>query len=474
MAQTWHVPAEPAAEWWTPWRPAPAHLVDDWRVMSAAGKSAVMKARDILENGGTQAYLSTCCLGDPGAALVSEVLQNCVRLRSINLKHNQIGDKGAVQLCDAMESISGLQSLCLSANWIGDVGAARVAHVVEKHPELRLTSLDSNRIGDFGARKLLAALSKNPRPVEVVLANNPVKRLRPRALESLAPVAEAVERLSQVGVTLLTLLQIYTDGVADGTIKPRQTTTGEVVQKLLLPASRRALKSYSEAVTPNNPPPMTQVIHAWDALFEDLVRAVARHAMWNKEKEEHPPRDAEVLDPNHYTWKLSPEWTGKSYFLDAFCVNQHWHVDVRAHRELSRFADHPRVELGDPLCQVDRLDLVAHRIIDRGGRLLMVVDTANLSLSRIHCLHELHQALCDRLPVDVIFGSVRVLPKDQRTELVQRSEASITETREQILEWIEDGPGGFEAFNQAILQFVDDHVDREFSAVLDQFDSKAY
>jgi len=184
--------------------------------------------------------------------------------------------------------------------------------------------------------------------------------------------------------------------------------------------------------------------------------------------------NVEVLDPNHYSWKLSPEWTGKSYFLDVFCVNQHWHVDVRAHGELSRFVDHPRLELGDPICQVDRLDLVAHRIIDRGGQLLLVVDTENLSLTRIHCLHELHQALCDGLPVDVIFGSVRVLPKNQRSELVQRSEASINETREQILEWIGDGPGGFEAFNQTILHFVDDHVDREFSAVLDQFESKAY
>lgn len=455
-----------ASMWSTKWRPAPEHLVTEWHSLSGTAKGAVMQAKDELQQGQAQAYLSNCGLGNPGASLVAEILQNA-RLRTINLQSNQIGDPGAVQLAEALEPITGLQVICLANNCIGDVGAARIAKLIPQLGSLRLVSLDRNRVGDRGASVLLTALGQNAqRKTEVVLVHNPVRRLNQKALESLASVVESVDRLSKVGIALGTLLKLYTDGVKDGSIRPRQTTTGEVMQRLLLPACAKAIKSYAEAVTPGTPPPMATVIHAWDALFEDTVRTVARHACGQ--------RNVEVLDPSHHQWCFSPEWTGKSYFIDAFCVNQHAHHNVRCDGELSRFTERPTFALGSTYCQVDRLDLVAHKIVQRGGRILVAVDNDNLLLTRIHCLHEIHQAIQDRLPIDVIFSGVRVFPKGRRAEMVQMAEASVNQTRQMILESVRDGPGGYDRFNQVVLDFIDKHVDREFNAVLDQFESKPY
>eukprot|EP00420_Gonyaulax_spinifera_P019166 CAMPEP_0197893108 /NCGR_PEP_ID=MMETSP1439-20131203/32573_1 /TAXON_ID=66791 /ORGANISM="Gonyaulax spinifera, Strain CCMP409" /LENGTH=515 /DNA_ID=CAMNT_0043513359 /DNA_START=67 /DNA_END=1614 /DNA_ORIENTATION=- len=453
-----------SAQWSTTWRPAPAHLVDEWRTLHPSGKQAVMLAREDQDKGEAQAYLGSCSLSNAGASLVAEVMRQGANLRTINLQHNQIADSGAIQLSEALETIPGLQVVCLSSNNIGDVGAARISKVLDHHTGLRLFSLDRNRICNAGAGKLCNGLTKNPRRgIDVGLAHNPVRRFSPKALESLVPVVDTVDRLAEVGVTLMTLLRIYTDGVADGSIRPRQTSTGEVVQKLLLPKCEVAIKSYVEAESPKNPPPMCLVVHAWDALFEDLVRAVASHACGQ--------RNVEVLDPSHHQWCYSPEWTGKSYFIDAFCVNQHVHVNVRARREFSRFAEHPRLALGHPLCQVDKLDLVANKISQRGGRVLLVVDNENLILTRVHCLFELFMGLEDRLPMDVIFSGVRVFPRNKRGEMVQTAEATVDETRQLLLASIRDNPG-FDAFNQTVLAFIDKMVDREFNAVLDQFESK--
>mmetsp|Transcript_52039 Transcript_52039/g.120958 ORF Transcript_52039/g.120958 Transcript_52039/m.120958 type:complete len:546 (-) Transcript_52039:177-1814(-) len=461
--------APDAGLWSTKWRPAPAHLVEDWHALGSLAKGAVMRVRDNLQKGDVQTNLSNCNLGNPGSSLVAEVILGA-KLRTVNLQNNQICDAGASQLAEALGTMEGLQMVCLSSNCVGDAGASSLAKFIEQHSSLKLVSLDRNRISDPGASRLLTALGKNPRKeIEVVLAHNPVKRLGTKALESLAQVAACVERLSQQGVTLGTLLRIYTDGVADGSIRPRHTSTGEVVQRLLLPSCEVAMRSYVEVVTPGNPPPMTQVIHAWDALFEDLVRAVASHACGQ--------RNVEVLDPSHHQWCYSPNWTGKSYFIDAFCVNQHAHVNVRAHREFSRFVDHPRrptFSLGAPHSQVDKLDLVAHKIAQRGGRLLVVCDNDNLLLTRIHCLHELHQAIQDGLPLDVNFSGVRLFPRSRRGEMVQLAEASLSHYRDAILETVRDSPGGYERFNQVVLNFIDKHVEREFNAVLEQFESKPY
>lgn len=455
-----------SAMWSTMWRPAPEHLVADWHSLGGTAKGAVMQAKEDVQRGEVQAYLCNRNLGDNGTFLIADILQGA-RLRTVNLQSNKLGDAGAARLAEVLTPMVGLQVLCLSDNCIGDPGATSLSSLVEYHPNLNLLSLERNLVGDCGTSRLLTALGHNlQRKTEVVLTSNPVRRLDPGALHSLSAVAESVDRLSQVGVTLGTLLQIYTDGVASGDIRPRSTTTGEVVQKLLLPACAVALKSYSEAVTPSAPPPVTQVIHAWDALFEDLVRSVARHASGR--------RSVEVLDPSHHDWCYSPEWTGKPYFIDAFCVNQHAHLNVRQSREYSRFTERPYFALGSTHCQVDRLDLVAHQLVHRGGRLLLAVDSSNTLLTRIHCLYELHQALEDHLPLDVVFAGVRFFPKSRRAEMVQTAEASIHQMRQRILDLVRDGPGGYERFNQVVLEFLDKNVDREFGDLLTQFESKGH
>jgi len=369
----------------------------------------------------------------------------------------------------AFERTSSLEVVCVSSNKIGDQGATRLAMLLESHMTMRALDVSSNLVGDFGARKLVSALCGNPRhDIAVVLTNNPVKRMGYKALQNLQLVAYTVNRLSTQGVTVGQLLWIHTEGIRAGWLYPRETTTGDVCQRLLIPQSAAAIKNYVTAVDKGmaNTQPMVQVIHAWDALFEDLVYSVAAHAKGRR------PHEVPTLDPTHHEWCYEPDLMAKSYFIDAFCVNQHAHVNARQQRELARFDDHPAYSLGDPGNEIDKLDLVATKIHQRGGRVLLVVDIDNLILTRAHCLHELHTALVNGIDTDVRFAGVRIFPRNKRSSLIQSSQACSDHTRNAIIEDARDGPDGFEKFNECVLSFIDGHVDKEFDAVLDQVEAK--
>lgn len=454
-----------AGQWSTPWRPAPAHLVDEWRSLGNTAKGAVMQLREDIEKGDLGASIGNCSLGDPGALVLAEALLQGNRLRNINLINNGIGDSGIIQLAEAFEQTSTLEVICVSSNKVGDAGASRLASLLECHMTVRALDLSSNFVGDVGARKLVSALCGNPRhDIAVVLTNNPVKRMGYKALQNLQAVAATVNRLSTQGVTVGQLLWILNDGIKAGWLFPRETTTGDVCQRLLIPESAKAIKNYVQAVSPGNAQPMVQVIHAWDALFEDLVHSVAAHAKGR--------REVPTLDPTHHEWCYEPDKMAKSYFIDAFCVNQHAHVNARQQRELARFVDHPAYSLGDPGNEIDKLDLVATKIHQRGGKALLVVDIDNQILTRAHCLHELHAALAAGIEVDVRFAGVRIFPRNKRGSLLQNAQACSDHTRNAILEDARDGPGGFDKFNETVMEFIDRHVDREFDAVLDQVEAK--
>mmetsp|Transcript_68639 Transcript_68639/g.147003 ORF Transcript_68639/g.147003 Transcript_68639/m.147003 type:complete len:460 (-) Transcript_68639:131-1510(-) len=444
-------------QWSDKWRPAPEAIVDEWRSLTANAKSAVVRTREEVANGKVAVYLTNQCLADAGLLCLAEAIGMCDKLRSVNLQSNGIGDMGAAKITEMVARNLSLQVLCLSFNKIGDQGAFKLAEQLEEHPSLKLLSLDSNVIGDPGASRVAGAISGNPRrDITCVLSNNPVKRFDAKTLENLSLAADTVDDLSELGVTVGQLLHIFTDGCKNGSIIPRSTKTGEVVLNHVIPASRAAQRSYVQAVSPNNAQPWVQVIHAWDGLFEDLVRSVASHACGGKR--------AKSLDPDSTEWRFDIERQAKTYFIDAFCVNQHAHVNVREYGVMSRFAEHPAFSLGQAGCQIDKLHLVANKLRRRNGRLLLAVDTENLLLTRTSCLHEMNWAIESQMHIDVFFASLRMFPQNMRHNLVQNSEASSDHTRKAIIDDIRDSPGGFDAFNERVLEFFDRHAEAEFEA----------
>mmetsp|Transcript_19578 Transcript_19578/g.42795 ORF Transcript_19578/g.42795 Transcript_19578/m.42795 type:complete len:471 (+) Transcript_19578:34-1446(+) len=451
-------------DWFNQWRPAPAHLVEEWRSLGSSTKASVWRAREALMNGDTQVFLRSCGLGDAGAAVIAEVMRQCTRLRVINVSGNGIGDSGALRLAEALQGVKEAEVLWLSGNRIGDAGATQLAGLFERGPRLRILGLDSNRVTDQGASNLVAALLNSDRKdCGCSLADNPVMRLGPKALTDLSGVAKVVSDMSQKGITLGQLLALYAEAVGQGTIIPKKTTTGQFVHETVMPRCKTSRKSYVDAMTPDNPPPTAHVIHAWDAYFEDLVSAVASHACGRRRPS---------LDLNDLQWRFSPELTGKSYFIDIFCVNQHIHTDVRAYGALSQFSQLPAFQLGETGCMVDKLHLVASRIQARGGRVLVVVDCDNVLLTRAHCLYEIRHAIRNKTRVDVIFSGLSTFPSESRGDMLQKAKASSDRVKELVLNEVADFPGGFDSFNREVLEFIDLHADSEFDALLDRFQAK--
>mmetsp|Transcript_51539 Transcript_51539/g.122582 ORF Transcript_51539/g.122582 Transcript_51539/m.122582 type:complete len:582 (+) Transcript_51539:115-1860(+) len=444
--------------WSTKWRPAPVQLVKDWGALGQKAKSILLTTRDDIAAGSRNSHLSHCNLGDHGMVVLREILVQTSILRNLNLQGNNIGDVGADLIANAFQANPGLQVLCLSSNRIGDAGAQAVARVVESHRSIALVSMESNNVRNLGACSLVSALTKNTRrKVSCILSNNPVQRFDQQSLADLSTAAGTVVALSEQGITLGQLLHIFSTGVRNGTIEPKGTKTSEVCLDVIMPMCTAASRSYSQACVPGNPPPMNYVIHAWDGLFEDLVRAVASHASGFRIK-----YDAVKCDPSDPQWIYNPEFVKKCFFIDVFCVNQLAHANARLHGEMTRFVDTPYFPFGSPLCQIDKLHLVASKISQRGGRILVVIDGANLVYTRVQTLYELHHAIEEDATLDCVFTGLRDLPKANRNGLLQSAGAATSETKRIVLEEIEARPGGLERFNEAMLKFVDDSARIEF------------
>jgi hypothetical protein len=450
--------------------------VDEWRSLAAQSKVAITRTRDELKReGAEEALLNCCCLGDAGSFVFAEVIQTLGKnLRLLSLQSNNIGDEGAIEVASALKMCGGpLQTVNLAVNKVGDGGALAFAGLLEDNPSLKMVNLDSNCVTDIGAKGLVAALAKRGcyQNATCVLTDNPVRRFSRKSLENLALSAETVNYLARQGVTLGQLLTLYTDSVATGKITP-ETTTSEVVQSLVLPASKGGMCSYIDAMAAKpggkvNPLPIAQVIHAWDGRFVDLVRCIANHACGKPPGKRDPNLD---LDPKSIQWRYNPEWTGKSYFVDAFCINQHTHRPARALGQFARFANMPAWNVGDPGCEIDKLHLVANRIQQKKGRLVVVVDSQRSVLTRVQCLYEVFAGLqqADALAsnIDVLFTALSSFPPEKRKTLVQDSGATDEKMRSVILSEIEHNPGGFDDFNSTVLELIDRHADTELHALL--------
>lgn len=411
-------------------------------------------SRSELGQGATRIVCSEADIGNPGAMLFANALAECKGVINLNFSGNRIGDEGASSLAKALQGCKKLQVLCLSFNRIGDSACQEIARLVERHPTLRLLNLDGNHITDVGASLLMGALTANPRGTDICVAmtSNPVKRLATKSLENLAKAALTVKTLATRGITLGQLLRLYADGCSNGTIEPETTTTSDVALDIVVPASAPSRQSYVEAFGSRNPRPTNFIIHAWNGLFRDLLRAIAAHAT----RDPNPS-----LDLNDPLWVFDAfGYKDRSYFLDVFCVNQHATLN-----KLRRYGleDESTLHLGESSCQIDKFHLVAEQIQNRNGRVLIVVDYDNLVLSRIQCIKEVHQTIKgDPSKVDVSFCRLPSFPYDKMFTPAQNCTSSCHGDKDMILEEIEDDRGGQQRFNKDIVDFMEKSISDKY------------
>lgn len=405
-------------------------------------QSATRRFLSSLADGDTNIYLSDCDLGDSGAALLVEALNRHPGVRNLNLARNRIGDEGAILISQALDAQPGLQMLCLTSNRISDQGAKSLAEKVERHPSLRLLAVDGNFIGNEGASELVLALACNRRTaITCTFTKNVAHNMdtaapgfNELAREDLQRPASLVRAMSSRGITIGQLLAFYADCCSSGRFNRLLTTTFDVVMHNVLGTSRGATESWVEQMAPDNPPPAVYVVHAWGALFSDLVFATASHA-WG---------------PGTPSLDVS-DWIGPrrdllqtSYFIDAFSVNQH--VTLNHLREFNLQSD-AIFAAKEPGCQVDKLPLVLDMIRRRQGQLLVAVDSQTLVLQRLRCLWEVHRGIKANMPITLSCSRshqalVATKAIDART--------SSAKDRRLILDDIRCSHGGIHEFDDAI------------------------
>mmetsp|Transcript_85646 Transcript_85646/g.223190 ORF Transcript_85646/g.223190 Transcript_85646/m.223190 type:complete len:443 (+) Transcript_85646:91-1419(+) len=410
---------------------------------SKRAQTDVAQALGELKKGNGNIYLSNSDLGDAGCVLLLKGMEEIGGVKSINLACNGISDSGAARVAASIGKFPSLEVLSMAQNHIADEGAMQLAAAIEAHPALRMLGLEGNKVGDLGASALVTALSAcNRRGVMCSLAANPVRRLVGPALEHVELSAETVKSMSRVGVTLGQLLPLFKELTAKGTIDPWKTTTGEAIQDIILPLTCKQGMSYVESGGHRNGPPTVHVIHAWTGLFQDLLKNIAMHASGKAEPS---------LDPSDDLYRFDPEFLTKSYFIDAFCCNQHSSTNRVRSFGLSDSAAFPN---GDPRCQVDKLDLVAEQIRRRGGHVLVCIDSKARVLQRLACLMEIRKALMDGMPMVSSFISIQ----EARGTLTDNAAACSEKARIEALEEISVGPGGVEGFNREVVDFVNAQV----------------
>lgn len=445
--------------WKTQWRPAPAHLCHQWRTLSKKAQGTIERLLVDVADGDPNIFLSDCELGDVGMQLVVEALKrHRPGPKNINFINNGLTDAGAVQLARALEQFHSVEIICLQYNRIGDDGACEFARILENLPELKMISLDHNLISDVGASRLLSSLAWNYRPsITCSVTVNPLKTLNVRSMTNLTVPANTVRTLSLRGVTLGQMLTVYNDGVAQGIIDPDTTTTEDVAQLIIHPATKASQKSYVETMGFENAPPTAHVIHSWSCLFSTFLRNLSTHVTGVS----HP-----TLNLEEPLWQFGPAYKRRSFFVDVFCVNQQ--LAMSSLRYYGLRDDHV-FPSGEPWCEIDKLHLVAERIQRRGGQILLCIDPDYVVTSRFLCLAEIHSILLRGGRIDVIYNVLCPPPPGRTKVKVLESRAFNERERQIALDDIRDRLGGIDEFDRVIQEFLDDQwsqrLDKEVAKI---------
>ena len=113
-------------------------------------------------------------LGVDATRSLAQVLLDCDRLRSLDLRNNRLGGAGMWVLANVFvqERSFSITSLDVSGNKLGDVGARALGLALTDNQGLQVLGTEHNLIGDSGCAALAAGLAANSSLRELRLAGN--------------------------------------------------------------------------------------------------------------------------------------------------------------------------------------------------------------------------------------------------------------------------------------------------------------
>lgn len=134
-------------------------------------------------------------IGDEGAILLAEVLQENTSVQKLDLERANITDEGAARLADALTENTTLKYLDLYGNRIGDAAAKNLGEAIVRNSSLKRLELSSNRIGDVGAKNLGEAIGWNSSLKKLLLWRNEIGNEGVAALATGLSTNSTLERL---------------------------------------------------------------------------------------------------------------------------------------------------------------------------------------------------------------------------------------------------------------------------------------
>lgn len=111
---------------------------------------------------------------DLGARILGDLIQNSVRIVSLNLMGNHIKSEGAQYLAEAMKNCTNLKNLNLNGNKIKTGGAMMVTELLFTHDKLVSLSLGDNKIDHDGIIGILSVLNSSNYTLQELNIDNPV------------------------------------------------------------------------------------------------------------------------------------------------------------------------------------------------------------------------------------------------------------------------------------------------------------
>mmetsp|Transcript_84250 Transcript_84250/g.176308 ORF Transcript_84250/g.176308 Transcript_84250/m.176308 type:complete len:778 (-) Transcript_84250:316-2649(-) len=316
---------------------------------------------------------------------------------------------------------------------------------------------------------------------------------RQQSLPKTPAWTQKVEELSKRGMTVQQLLDFY-KMLGDEVMvhfDPRRSTTNDIVRQAVIPLSCEAGGGVAFCDSQHvrggrHGHPRTMVTHAWDNVFSHLVAAVVADALGKKDYE----GVVEMLVNRHFD-SLSRQLeirqiSNESYWICAFCVNQHSAIcnsfgqppddpkDFarwdRSRRDSVSDEAYPTCDCtttkylnGTPeLCEINKFDdMMAHlsKVVP-DLRQLVAVDQKFILFSRAWCVAELVEASMSEIPQNVEIYSNRPFRANDAEALhiyaklakltVQDCKASRKEDKDAILARIPDIP----RFDAKLLEII--------------------
>lgn len=155
--------------------PTQKHIVEQRRAVAEAVKFLESGTEELKCNGRNLRNQGTIDLSKKLAERERRVLDTGEdRLRTLELRSNEIGDAGVKGLAMSLRDCSFLQVLDLSSNCIGNIGASCLGLALEDNTTLTTLCLSSNRLGDLGASRLGDTLHKNTKLKKLFLEKNQI------------------------------------------------------------------------------------------------------------------------------------------------------------------------------------------------------------------------------------------------------------------------------------------------------------